>query len=121
MQNELQKILMKTSSELATLFIWCQKSLVVIWERFLPHFINTAAPLKVPTDYDLNEFMLMNMTSNLPRIDNFYRLVIQRFADFHGLLFSSLNLEDFTDSNVALFLHDAGVCSSHHVSCEKTF
>ena len=80
-----------------------------------------AAPLKVATDYDLNEVMLMNMTGNLPRTDNSYRLVIQRFADFHGLLFSSLNREDFTDSNVALFLHDAGVRSSHHVSCEKTY
>ena len=44
-----------------------------------------AAPLKVATDYDLNEVMLMNMTGNLPRTDNSYRLVIQRFADFHGL------------------------------------
>ena len=71
-----------------------------------------AAPLKFATDYDLNEVMLMNMTGNLPRTDNSNRLVIQRFADFHGLLFSSLNREDFTDSNVALFLHDAHLISS---------
>ena len=35
-----------------------------------------------------------------------YRLIIQRFADLDGILYSSLTREDFSDSNVDLFLHD---------------
>ena len=80
-----------------------------------------AAPPKFATDYDLNEVLVMKMSGNLPRSDNSYRLVIQRFADFHCLLFSTLTREDFNDSNVALSLHDAGARLSHHVPCKKTY
>ena len=62
-----------------------------------------------------------SLTENPPRTDNSYRLSIQRFAKFHSLKYPSLSRENFSDTNVALFLDDAGVWSSFHVSCEKTY
>ena len=76
---------------------------------------------KTAADYDLNEVMARNLTGNLPATDTSYRLVIQRFAEFHGLIFSDLVREDFTDSNVALFLHDASEKSNCHQSTEKLY
>ena len=68
---------MKTSSELATLaFLVAKISGCYHLAKVPTTFINMAAPLKVATDYDLNEVMLMNMTGNLPRTDKSYRLVV---------------------------------------------
>ena len=80
--------------------------------------------MSIPTkasDYDLNEVVARNLTGNLPATDSSYRLVIQRFAEFHGLVFKDLGREHYTDSNVALFLHDASEKSNCHQSTEKLY
>ena len=65
-----------------------------------------AAPTKTAADCDLDEVMAQNIAGNPPCTESSNRLIIQRFADLDGILYSSLTREDFSDSNVDLFLHD---------------
>ena len=73
------------------------------------------------SDYDINDIMSKQQTGNLASTDATYVAVMQRFADFIGVAVADLVKECFTDSNVALFLHDAGIQRNCHMSTEKTY
>ena len=75
---------------------------------------------KTSRDYNIQDVSSLVNSGNLPATDDHYRGVIRRFAAFHSINYEGISSADLTDSNIALFFHDAGAQKNCGISTEKT-